>query len=195
MHTRPLGNSDLHITPVGFGAWAHWRRRLAIRLGRRRRTRIPWPPSTGRSNWASTGSTPPPSTASGHSEEVVARALEEWDGPRPVPFYQVRHGLGRSAQDRLFPAGEASIRRECENSLRRLKTDCHRPLPNPLARRRRRTRPRKAGRTLAALQKEGKVRWIGASNFSREELDHAQAIAPVTSLQPPYSLIKRGVER
>ena len=47
---------------------------------------------------------------------------------------------------------------------------------------------------LAALQKEGKVRWIGASNFSREELQAAQLIAPITSLQPPYSLIRRDIE-
>ena len=47
---------------------------------------------------------------------------------------------------------------------------------------------------LARLQQEGKVRWIGASNFSREELEKAGQIAPVTSLQPPYSLIKRDIE-
>jgi aryl-alcohol dehydrogenase-like predicted oxidoreductase len=47
---------------------------------------------------------------------------------------------------------------------------------------------------MAQLQKEGKVRWIGVSNFNVEEMRRAQAIAPVTSLQPPYSLVNREVE-
>src|SRR5439155_5183048 len=48
---------------------------------------------------------------------------------------------------------------------------------------------------MAQLQKEGKVRWIGVSNFNVEEMRRAQAIAPITSLQPPYSLVRRDVER
>src|SRR5207245_10770646 len=48
---------------------------------------------------------------------------------------------------------------------------------------------------MAQLQKEGKVRWIGVSNFNVEELRRAQAIAPITSLQPPYSLVRREVEQ
>ena len=43
--------------------------------------------------------------------------------------------------------------------------------------------------TLARLKEEGKVRWIGVSNFNVDQLERAQAIAPITSLQPPYSLI------
>ena len=79
-----------------------------------------------------------------------------------------------------------SVRRECEKSLSRLDTEVidlyqiHWPaddLPET----------EEGWATLAALQKEGKVRWIGASNFSREELEAAELIAPVTSLQPPYS--------
>jgi aryl-alcohol dehydrogenase-like predicted oxidoreductase len=48
---------------------------------------------------------------------------------------------------------------------------------------------------MAQLQKEGKVRWIGVSNFNVEEMHQAQAIAPITSLQPPYSLVRREVEQ
>jgi aryl-alcohol dehydrogenase-like predicted oxidoreductase len=86
-----------------------------------------------------------------------------------------------------------SIRREVENSLRRLRVDVidlyqiHWPTDD-LA------ETEEGWQTLAALKKEGKVRWIGASNFSVAELQAAQRIAPVTSLQPPYSLIRRGIE-
>jgi len=48
---------------------------------------------------------------------------------------------------------------------------------------------------MTQLQKEGKVRWIGVSNFNLEEMRRAQAIAPITSLQPPYSLVRREVEQ
>ena len=47
---------------------------------------------------------------------------------------------------------------------------------------------------MARLQKEGKVRWIGVSNFDADQLRRAEKIAPVTSLQPPYSLIRREIE-
>jgi aryl-alcohol dehydrogenase-like predicted oxidoreductase len=88
---------------------------------------------------------------------------------------------------------EASIRREVEASLRRLQTDVidlyqiHWPADDL-------EETVEGWTTLAALQREGKLRWIGVSNFSVEELAKAQSIAPITSLQPPYSLIKRDVE-
>jgi len=90
-------------------------------------------------------------------------------------------------------AGKESILRECEDSLRRLKVDAidlyqiHWPADDS-------AESQEGWETLAALQKEGKCRWIGASNFSKEELRSAQLIAPITSLQPPYSLVKRDVE-
>jgi len=84
-----------------------------------------------------------------------------------------------------------SIRRECEDSLRRLNVEVidlyqiHWP-----------TEDLEEGWTaMAQLQKEGKVRWIGVSNFNVEEMRRAQAIAPITSLQPPYSLVRREVEQ
>jgi aryl-alcohol dehydrogenase-like predicted oxidoreductase len=48
---------------------------------------------------------------------------------------------------------------------------------------------------MADLQREGKVRWIGVSNFNVDQMRRAQAIAPITSLQPPYSMLVRGVEQ
>jgi aryl-alcohol dehydrogenase-like predicted oxidoreductase len=190
MNTRPLGNADLNITPVGFGAWAlggPWQ--------------VGWGPQEDRDsvaalhralelgvNWIDTA----PAYGLGHSEEVVARALADWGGPRPYVF--TKCGIVWNAQGKVdYSLREPSVRRECEESLRRLKVETvdlyqvHWPADD-LA------ETEEGWRTLAALQKEGKVRWIGASNFSKEELEHVQAIAPVTSLQPPYSLLNRGVE-
>jgi aryl-alcohol dehydrogenase-like predicted oxidoreductase len=129
----------------------------------------------------------------GHSEEVVAKALAAWKGAKPYVF--TKCGMIWSDKGKVDYSLKAdSIRRECENSLRRLDTDVidlyqiHWPADD--------LRDTQEGwATLAALQKEGKVRWIGASNFSREELQAAQLIAPITSLQPPYSLIQRDIEK
>src|SRR5215467_2713488 len=87
-----------------------------------------------------------------------------------------------------------SIRRECEASLRRLGVDVidlyqiHWPADD-LA------ETLEGWMTMAELQKEGKVRWIGVSNFNVHELQKASGIAPVTSVQPPYSLIRRDIEK
>ncbi|MBV9490319.1 MAG: aldo/keto reductase [Verrucomicrobia bacterium] len=190
MNTRTLGNSDLDITPIGFGAWAAggpWQ--------------FGWGPQDDQAsiaaihralelgvNWIDTA----PAYGLGHSEEVVARALAGWSGPRPYVF--TKCGSVWDAQRKVdYSLKEASVRRECEASLRRLKVEAidlyqvHWPADD-LA------ETEEGWRTLAALQQEGKVRWIGVSNFSTEELSHAQAIAPITSLQPPYSLLSRTVE-
>ncbi len=85
-----------------------------------------------------------------------------------------------------------SIRRECEESLRRLKLDAidlyqiHWPRPEEDL--------EEGWATLAELQREGKVRWIGVSNYSVAQMQQAEAIAPISSLQPPYSLIRPEVE-
>jgi aryl-alcohol dehydrogenase-like predicted oxidoreductase len=85
-----------------------------------------------------------------------------------------------------------SIREECEASLRRLNVDTidlyqiHWPKPDEEV--------EAAWSTMADLQREGKVRWIGVSNFSVEQMKRALKIAPITSLQPPYSMINRAVE-
>jgi aryl-alcohol dehydrogenase-like predicted oxidoreductase len=85
-----------------------------------------------------------------------------------------------------------SVRKECEDSLRRLKVDAidlyqvHWPEPEEEI--------EEGWTEMAKLQREGKVRWIGVSNFNVEQIKRAQKIAPVTSLQPPYSLLRRGIE-
>jgi aryl-alcohol dehydrogenase-like predicted oxidoreductase len=85
-----------------------------------------------------------------------------------------------------------SIKEECENSLRRLKRDVidlyqiHWPEPDEDI--------EEGWGAMAELQQEGKVRWIGVSNFNVDQMRRAQTIAPITSLQPPYSMLVRGVE-
>jgi aryl-alcohol dehydrogenase-like predicted oxidoreductase len=126
----------------------------------------------------------------GHSEEVVAAALSTWSGPRSYVF--TKCGLRWDDQGYVHRSLKAeSIRRECEDSLRQLNVDVidlyqiHWP-----------TQDLAEGWTaMAQLQKEGKVRWIGVSNFNVEEMRQAQAIAPITSLQPPYSLVRRELEQ
>ena len=191
MNTRPLGNSDMHITHVGFGAWAvggsDWQFGWGAQEDADSIAAIHKALELG-VNWIDTAAV----YGLGHSEEVVARALDDWKGPRPYLFTKCGM-IWDDARTVDYSLRAASIRRECENSLRRLKTDVidlyqiHWPADEL-------EETEEGWHTLAALQKEGKVRWLGASNFSREELGRAQAIAPVTSLQPPYSLIKRGIE-
>lgn len=192
MDTRKLGNSDLEITPVGFGAWAiggsGWEFawgpqddadsiaaiRCALELG---------------INWIDTAAI----YGLGHSEEVVARALKDWRGPRPYVFTKCVMRWDEKGKIRK-EFSTASIRRECEDSLRRLRVttidlyQMHWP-------------PEDSGPaledawgTLAALKKEGKVRWIGVSNYNAAQIQRAERIAPVTSLQPPYSLLRRQIE-
>jgi aryl-alcohol dehydrogenase-like predicted oxidoreductase len=192
MQTRRLGNSDLQITAVGFGAWAiggtgydfAWGQQddedsiaaihRALELG---------------VNWIDTAAV----YGTGHSEEIVAMALKEWRGARPYVFTKcVMRWDDRGRVTRVFKRD--SILDECNDSLRRLQLDVidlyqmHWPPED--------NGPglEEAWRAMADLQKQGKVRWIGVSNFNVQQIARAEKIAPVTSLQPPYSLIRRQIE-
>jgi aryl-alcohol dehydrogenase-like predicted oxidoreductase len=191
MNTRKLGNSDLMITPIGFGAWAvggawqfGWGEQSdddsiaaihrALELG---------------INWIDTAAV----YGLGHSEKVVAKALRDWAGKRPYVF--TKCGMVWNEKGEVgYSLRAESIRRECEASLRRLSMDVidlyqiHWPADD-LA------ETLEGWSTMAELQKEGKVRWIGVCNFSVQELQKAKDIALVTSLQPPYSLIRRDIEK
>ncbi len=191
MQKRRLGNSDLDITTIGFGAWA---------IGGTG-YEYAWGPQDDQSsiagihraldfgiNWIDTAA----AYGIGHSEEVLASALRDWSGPRPYLF--TKCGLRWDRDGKIFKVLEPeSIRRECEESLRRLSVDTidlyqiHWPTDS-LA------EVESAWEALARLQSQGKVRWIGVSNFSVEQMVCAQAIAPITSLQPSYSLIRREIE-
>jgi aryl-alcohol dehydrogenase-like predicted oxidoreductase len=192
MNKRKLGASDLHITPVGFGAWAagggNWE--------------YAWGPQDDRDsiaaihkalelgvNWIDTAAV----YGLGHSEKVVARALKEWRGARPYIFTKcvMRWDASRRIS-RNYSAD--SIRQECEDGLRRLRLDVidlyqiHWPPADNGA------DLEEAWEELSNLQKEGKVRWIGVSNCDVPQLQRAEKIAPVISLQPPYSILRRQIE-
>jgi aryl-alcohol dehydrogenase-like predicted oxidoreductase len=188
MPTTQLGKTDLFITPVGFGAWAiggdGWEFGWGAQDDKQSIAAIHRALSLG-VNWIDTAAV----YGMGHSEEVVAFALKTWPGNRPYVF--TKCGLRWDEQGYVHRSLKVdSIRRECEESLRRLKIDAidlyqiHWPTEDL----------EEGWNAMAQLQKEGKVRWIGVSNFDVDQLERARAIAPITSLQPPYSLIRREVE-
>jgi aryl-alcohol dehydrogenase-like predicted oxidoreductase len=191
MEHKRLGNSDMEITPIGFGAWAvgggNWEWGWGEQDDRQSVAAILRALEQGL-NWIDTAA----AYGLGHSEEIVRAALQEWRGPRPYVFTKCAMVWDDSGAVTVSLRPE-SVRRECEASLRRLGTDTidlyqiHWPVDDT-------AETMEGWATLAELQEEGKVRWIGVSNFSLEELKQAHAIAPITSLQPPYSLIRRGIE-
>lgn len=190
METRQLGNGDLHITPIGIGAWAIGGGGWEGSMG---------PQDDGDSvpaihaaldhgiNWIDTAAL----YGLGHSEEMVARALQGRT-PRPYVFtkcervWDNNRKIGASLK-------AASIRAECEASLRRLKMDVidlyqiHWPEPDEDI--------EEGWTELARLKEEGKVRYIGVSNFNLVQMKRAQSIAPITSLQPPYAIVRREIEQ
>jgi aryl-alcohol dehydrogenase-like predicted oxidoreductase len=192
METRRLGNSDLSITPVGFGAWAiggaGWQFGWGTQDDDDSIAAIHSALEAG-VNWIDTAAV----YGLGHSEEVVARALKSWPGAKPYVF--TKCGMRWDAEGNVRKILHAdSISFEIENSLRRLGVETidlyqiHWP-PDPDS-----PELEEGWSILAELKRQGKVRWIGVSNFDVKQLRRAQQIAPVTSLQPPYSLINRGVE-
>jgi aryl-alcohol dehydrogenase-like predicted oxidoreductase len=196
MHTRQLGNSDLHITPIGLGAWAIGGEWL-----------FGWGPQDDADsiavirhalkkgiNWIDTA----PAYGLGHSEEIVARAIKDLPrGERPYVFTKCTLVWDdtRTVSHSLNPV---SLRRECEASLKRLQTEridlyqIHWPKWP--------TSPSETGTleeawaTLADLKRAGKVRYIGVSNCNADQLASIHRISPVTSLQPPYSMLRRDIE-
>ena len=190
MLTRRLGNSDLQLTALGLGAWAigggGWEGSMGPQDDRESIPAIHAALAAGL-NWIDTAAL----YGLGHSEEMVARALAGWT-PRPYVFTKcgrVWDGSGKIGAD----LRAASIRQECEASLRRLRVETidlyqiHWPEPDEEV--------EEGWSELGRLQKAGKVRYIGVSNFSVQQMKRAQAIAPITSLQPPYSLAVREVEK
>jgi len=188
MKTKRLGNSDLSITPIGFGAWAiggsGWQFGWGDQDDKASIAAIHRALELG-VNWIDTAAV----YGMGHSEEVVASALKTWSGSRPYVF--TKCGLRWDEQGYVHNNLKAkSIRAECEDSLRRLQVDeidlyqIHWPTEDL----------EEGWNEMARLQNEGKVRWIGVSNFDAHQLRQAGKIAPLTSLQPPYSLIRREIE-
>ena len=196
---KRLGNSTLDLTPIGLGSWAIGG---AWRFG--------WGPQDDSDsiatirravargiNWIDTA----PVYGLGRSEEVVGRALSDIPrGDRPYVFTKCSLVWDDAGSVSHSLAGQ-SIRREVEASLRRLQVEridlyqIHWPVwpasppghePGSIE---------EAWHTLAELRREGKVAWIGVSNFDVAQLRRLQSIEAPTSLQPPYSLLRRGIEQ
>jgi aryl-alcohol dehydrogenase-like predicted oxidoreductase len=189
METRRLGTSDLHVSPIGFGAWASGGGGWAFSLG---------PQDDSESiaairraidhgvNWIDTA----PLYGLGHSEEIVARALT---GVADRPYVFTKCGMPVDDGGRIVHSlRRESIRRECEASLRRLRSDVidlyqiHWNKPSEEI--------EEGVTAVAELQAEGKVRHIGVSNFTVDEMQAARRIVEFVSLQPPYSLVDRHIE-
>ena len=182
-----LGESNLYLSPIGFGAWAigggDWQ--------------YAWGPQEDADsiaalhrafdlgiNWVDTAAV----YGLGHSEEVVGKALKQTTAK---PYVFTKCGMLWD-QDRKINQSLKSIRKEVEDSLRRLQVDVidlyqiHWPVPDDEI--------EEGWEAMAEIQHQGKVKHIGASNFNVAQLRRAQKIAQVTSLQPPYSLINRSIE-
>jgi len=127
----------------------------------------------------------------GHAEEVVAKALEGIPN-KPYIFTKCERNWNEKGEI-VKSLKREDIRKECENSLRRLKVDVidlyqiHWPEPEEDI--------EEGWETLAELQREGKVRWIGVSNFNVEQMERIRKIAPITSVQPPYSIVTPEAEQ
>ncbi|MFN6486475.1 MULTISPECIES: aldo/keto reductase [unclassified Nostoc] len=190
MQTKQLGNSELHITPIGFGAWAigggGWAFGWGTQDDEESIAAINRALDLG-VNWIDTAAI----YGLGHSEEVVAKALK---GRSSRPYIFTKCSMIWDEKGEISRSLKAdSVRREVEASLRRLNIETidlyqiHWPNPE--------SEIEEGWTTLAKLKDEGKVRYIGVSNFNVQQLKRIQEIAPVTSLQPPYSLVKPDVDK
>jgi aryl-alcohol dehydrogenase-like predicted oxidoreductase len=193
LQTRRLGTTDLHITAIGFGAWAigggDWQFGWGDQEDAQSIAAIRRALDHG-VNWIDTAAV----YGFGRSEEVVAKAL---DGVTDRPYVFTKCGLVPSGKNDGSPVeniSRASIVAECEASLKRLRVDAidlyqiHWPTDEIAD-------IDEAWAAMDELKQSGKVRNIGVSNFNVEELKRAERVAPVASLQPPYSLVKRRVEK
>ena len=185
--TKPLGKSDLQLTSIGFGAWAigggDWQYAWGPQEDQKSIEAIHRALDAGM-NWIDTAAV----YGLGHSEEVVGTALKSVS-TKPFVFTKCAMTWG---EDRKIVQTLKKIREEVEGSLRRLGVDVidlyqiHWPVPD--------AEIEEGWSTMAELQREGKVRYIGVSNFSVAQMERALKIAPITSLQPPYSMINRSAE-
>jgi aryl-alcohol dehydrogenase-like predicted oxidoreductase len=189
MQTKRLGNSDLELTPIGVGAWAMGGGGWAFAWGPQddnESIEAIHAALDGGVNWIDTAAV----YGLGHSEEVVARALEG-RSKRPYVFTKCERVWNEKREISGVLKAD-SIRRECEGSLRRLKVDVidlyqiHWPQPDEDV--------EEGWGALVKLKEEGKVRWIGVSNFNAQQMERCRKIAPITSLQPPYSAISPEIE-
>lgn len=189
MQTRKLGWTDLNLTTIGLGSWAlgggGWKWSWGSQDDQASIATILRALELG-VNWIDTA----PVYGLGHSEEMVGQALKK---VRRKPVVATKCSLVWDQDKNITGClKKASVRAEVEASLKRLGMDVidlyqiHWPNPDADI--------EEAWGTMADLVKEGKVRYIGVCNFSVEQLKRIQPIHPIASLQPPYSMLVRGVE-
>jgi len=189
MRTRKLGGTGLNLSVIGLGTFAigggDWSYGWGPQDDRESIAAILRALDKG-VNWIDTA----PIYGCGHSEEIVGKAIK---GLSSKPIIATKCGLHCDKDgDIFFRLSRESIRAEVEASLRRLNIDVidlyqiHWPNPDRDI--------EEAWATIGELVKEGKVRYAGVSNFNIEQLKCIQSIHPVASLQPPYSMLERGIE-
>jgi aryl-alcohol dehydrogenase-like predicted oxidoreductase len=197
MTLRTLGQSDLQITPIGIGAWAigggQWEFAWGVQDDSESIAAIHAGLDRG-INWIDTA----PAYGLGHSETIVGRAIK---GLAKRPYIFTKCSLVWDESRKIsHNLQAASIRREAEASLKRLGVDSidlyqidwpawawHPESASPGS-------IEEAVGEMAKLKAAGKIRNLGVSNFSASQMQRAQNVAPITSLQPPYSLLFRDVE-
>ncbi|HPS54640.1 MAG TPA: aldo/keto reductase [Sedimentisphaerales bacterium] len=188
MKIRKLGNTDLNLTTVGLGTWAMggpWQ--------------FGWGPQDDSQaiaaihkaldmdiNWIDTA----PIYGCGHSEELLGKALKQISAK---PIIATKCGLlWNNKREKIECLDAESITKECHDSLKRLGIETidlyqmHWPIPD--------IQIEEAFEAMAKLVKQGKVRYIGVSNYTTEQLKRINKVHPVASLQPPYSMLKRTFE-
>jgi aryl-alcohol dehydrogenase-like predicted oxidoreductase len=188
MQTRKLGQTDLVLTTVGLGTWAiggPWEYGWGPQDDEEAVAGIVAALDTG-INWIDTA----PAYGLGHSEELVCQALRQ---TKHKPYIATKCGiLWNERKEKVVHLKRDSIRRECHASLERLGVETidlyqmHWPDPDPDI--------EEAWQEMARLAEEGKVRYLGASNFNIRQMERVARIYPVSSLQPPYSMLHREVE-
>ena len=190
MRKRKLGWTDLELTVIGFGSWAlgggGWESGWGPQDDEESIAAIHRALDLG-INWIDTAAV----YGLGHSEEIIAKALR---GMSEKPIIATKCGLVWNEKGEVFGCLKRdSIRKEVEDSLRRLEVEVidlyqiHWPDPDPDI--------EEAWSTMADLVKEGKIRYAGVSNFNVEQMKRIEKIHPIASLQPPYSMIMRDIEK
>jgi len=189
MNQRQLGKDGPFLSEIGLGAWAiggPWEWGWGPQDDRESILTIERALDLG-INWIDTAAV----YGLGHSEEIVGKALA---GKRDQVFIATKCGLLWNEKGHVRNNNQPeSIMKEAENSLRRLNTDyidlyqIHWPDPH--------TPVEESWQAMVKLQEQGKVRYIGVSNFDVQLLEKCEAIRHVNSLQPPYNLLNREVER
>ena len=189
MQTRRLGNSDLNLTPVGFGTWAIGGGEWGMGWGHQAEKDSIESILEGLEagiNWIDTAH----AYGFGVSEEMVGKAVKEW-GQDVI----IATKCGVLPDENNFPkryTSRKTITEEVEGSLRRLQVEVidlyqiHWPEPD--------NNIEEAWQTLLDLKTQGKIRWGGVSNYSVSQLERASKLGPISSLQPRYSLLNQQIQ-